>query len=38
MDSEAVRRTAAIKRLKDKRDFWNHLAAHVIVNSMLVVI
>ena len=38
MDSEAVRRTAGIERLKDKRDFWSHLAAHVIVNSMLVVI
>ncbi len=38
MDSEAARRTAAIKRLKDKRDFRNHVAAYVIVNSMLVVI
>ena len=38
MDSETERRTAAIKRLKDKRDFRNHVAAYVIVNSMLVVI
>ncbi len=38
MASETERRTAAIKRLKDKRDFRNHVAAYVIVNSMLVVI
>jgi len=38
MDDEEVRRTAAVKRLKDKRDFRNHVAAYLIVNSMLVAI
>ncbi len=38
MDDEEVLRTAAVKRLKEKRDFRNHAAAYVIVNSMLVAI
>lgn len=38
MDDEEDRREGAVKRLKDKRDFRNHAAAYVIVNSMLVVI
>jgi hypothetical protein len=38
MNDEEDRRTAAMKRLTDKRDFRNHVAAYVIVNSMLVVI
>jgi 2TM domain len=37
MDEEE-RRAAAVKRLKDKRDFRNHVAAYVLVNTMLVVI
>lgn len=32
------RHTDALKRLKAKRDFRNHLAAYVIVNAMLVVV
>lgn len=32
------RRDAAYKRIKDKRDFRNHVAIYVIVNSLLVVI
>jgi hypothetical protein len=32
------RRELAIKRVKDKRDFRNHLAAYLIVNALLVVI
>ena len=31
-------RTAAVKRLKDKRDFKNHAAAYVLVNGFLVAI
>ena len=31
-------RAAAMKRLKDKRDFRNHVAAYVLVNTLLVVI
>lgn len=32
------RREAAVKRVKAKRDFRNHLAVYVVVNSFLVVI
>jgi hypothetical protein len=32
------RREAAVKRVKAKRDFRNHLAVYVVVNSLLVVI
>ena len=35
---EEGRRAAAVKRLKDKRDFRNHVAAYVLVNTLLVVI
>ena len=31
-------REAAIKRLKDKRDFFSHLVVYVLVNALLVVI
>jgi len=37
MDDEQ-RRAAAVKRLKEKRDFWNHLAAYVLVNGFLVAV
>ena len=36
--NEDERRTAAVKRLKDKRDFRNHVAAYVLVNAFLVAI
>ncbi len=36
--SNEERRTAAIERLKAKRDFKTHVAVYVIVNAMLVVI
>ncbi len=32
------RREAAIKRIKAKRDFRNHLAIYLVVNTLLVVI
>jgi len=32
------RRAAAIKRLKEKRDFWGHIVAYILVNGLLVVI
>lgn len=32
------RRAAAVKRLKDKRDFRSHAAAYVLVNALLVAI
>ncbi len=32
------RRAEAIKRVKSKRDFRNHLAIYVVINAMLVVI
>jgi len=35
---EQEKRQAALKRLKDKRDFFAHLTAYVIINIMLVVI
>ncbi len=38
MDDHDGRREAAVKRLKAKRDFKNHLAVYVIVNALLVVI
>jgi len=38
MDDRDERREAAVKRVKAKRDFRNHLAAYVIVNAMLVVV
>ncbi|HSR46169.1 MAG TPA: 2TM domain-containing protein [Acidimicrobiia bacterium] len=37
MDAENGRE-AALKRLKDKRDFKNHAATYLIVNALLVVI
>lgn len=36
--NEQERRELATKRLKDKRDFRNHVGAYVIVNLMLVAI
>jgi hypothetical protein len=36
--TEEERRGAAVKRLKDKRDFRNHVAAYVLVNALLVAI
>ena len=30
------RREAAIKRLKRKREFWNHLFVYIVINGMLV--
>lgn len=38
MDDEDGRREAAIKRVKAKRDFKNHLAIYLIVNGLLVII
>ena len=32
------RREAAVKRLKAKREFWQHVVVYVLVNSLLVVI
>jgi hypothetical protein len=32
------RREAALRRVKEKRDFRNHLAVYLIVNALLVVI
>jgi len=37
LDDEA-RRAAAIKRLKEKREFWTHLLVYVLVNGLLVVV
>jgi len=36
--NEEERREAAIKRLRDKRDFRNHVVAYVLVNALLVAI
>ena len=36
--NDEERREAAVKRLKDKRDFRNHVAAYVLVNALLVAI
>ncbi len=33
-----ARREAAVKRVKAKRDFRNHLAVYVVVNTLLVII
>jgi hypothetical protein len=38
MDDGEGRRKAAVKRLKDKRDFKSHVVVYVIVNTLLVVI
>jgi len=35
---EQERREAAVKRLKAKREFWQHVVIYVLVNSLLVVI
>jgi hypothetical protein len=35
---EQGRREAAVKRLKEKRDFWSHVAVYVLVNALLVVV
>jgi hypothetical protein len=36
--TDQERREAAVKRVKAKRDFRNHVAVYVVVNSLLVVI
>ncbi len=38
MEDEEARRNAALKRLKAKRDFKNHAAVYVIVNTLIVII
>ena len=38
MTDQDDRREAAVKRVKAKRDFKNHIAAYLIVNTLLVVI
>jgi hypothetical protein len=38
MNNQDDRREAAVKRVKAKRDFKNHIAAYVIVNTLLVAI
>jgi len=38
MDDQEDRREAAVKRVRAKRDFRNHLATYLIVNSLLVAI
>jgi hypothetical protein len=38
MNEQDDRREAAIKRVKAKRDFKNHIAAYLIVNTLLVVV
>ena len=30
------RREAAIERLKERRDFWSHVLAYIIVNAFLI--
>jgi len=35
---DSGRREAAIARLKAKREFWTHLTAYLVVNTMLVII
>ncbi len=37
-DTEVDPRTAAIRRIRDKRDLWTHLFIYVVVNTMLVII
>jgi cyanate permease len=34
--ADRERRAVAIKRLKDKREFWQHLVTYLIVNAALV--
>ena len=34
--SEEELRSFAMKRLKEKREFWQHLASYVIVNAALI--
>ena len=34
--NDEERREAAVKRLKDKRDFRNHVVAYVLVNALLI--
>ena len=38
MDDSEGRREDAVKRLKAKRDFKNHVVVYVLVNALLVVI
>ena len=38
MDEYQERREAAVKRLKEKRDFRNHVVVYVVVNLFLVFI
>ena len=35
---EQERREAAVKRLKAKREFWQHVVIYVLVNAMLIVV
>jgi hypothetical protein len=35
---EQERREAAVKRLKERRDFWSHVVVYVLVNALLVVV
>jgi len=35
---DQARREAAVKRLKAKREFWQHLVIYLLVNLLLVVI
>jgi len=35
---EQERREAAVKRLKAKREFWQHLVVYVLVNALLIVV
>ena len=36
MVDEQARREAAIARLKERRDFWSHVIAYVVVNAFLI--
>lgn len=38
MDNRDEQREVALKRVKGRRDFRNHVAAYLIVNTMLVLI
>jgi len=35
---DSARREAAVKRLKAKREFWQHVVIYVLVNAMLIVV
>ncbi|MCB2224906.1 MAG: 2TM domain-containing protein, partial [Actinobacteria bacterium] len=35
---DTERREAAIKRLRDKRDFWTHVVVYLLVNGLLIVV